>query len=119
MKQLRKCFLNNSLGLMFWNSELVQALWRQLEKSARSMKYGTQPMLPSEMAMRRLGYFHKASSCSQSAAPMATDIGMVAIQASIGVSIEACGAGLPAPIWIQTVMSRSASALYIGAQYSL
>ncbi|MFA5942028.1 MAG: hypothetical protein WC809_21975, partial [Sinimarinibacterium sp.] len=35
---------------------------------------------------------------SQSAAPVAIDIGMVVIQASIGVSIEACGAGLPAPM---------------------
>jgi len=55
MKQFRKCFLNMSLGLVFWNSECVQYLWREFEKSARSMKYGTQPIEPSESAMRMSG----------------------------------------------------------------
>ena len=47
------------------------------------------------------------------------DIGIVVIHASIGVSIEACGAGLPAPMCKQIAMSCSTSVLYIGSQYGL
>src|SRR6266702_4539390 len=76
-------------------------------------------MLPSEMAMRKSGWSCRAFSCDQSATPCATDNGMVEIQASIGDSMEECGAGLPLPICSAEVMSVSARALKKGAQYSL
>jgi len=46
-------------------------------------------------------------------------MGMVVIQASIGVSGDACGAGLPAPMCRQMVVSLSAMAFQNGVQYSL
>ena len=44
-------------------------------------------MPPSDSAMRIVGCSWSALSCSQSEAPMAMDIGIVVIHASIGVSI--------------------------------
>src|SRR3954452_16365748 len=76
-------------------------------------------MLPSESAIRMVGYCCSACRLSQSAAPTEIDIGMVVIHASIGVSIEACGAGFPAPMCRQIVMSCALIAFQKGSQYSL
>src|SRR5271170_6799313 len=47
------------------------------------------------------------------------EMGMVLIHASIGVSMDACGAGLPPPMCRQMVMSSSTTALKSGSQYGL
>ena len=46
-------------------------------------------------------------------------IGIVVIHASIGVSIDACGDGLPPPICRQSVVSQSLTAFQNGSQYEL
>ncbi len=81
--------------------ELVQALWWPWVKSARSSRYGIQPMPPSDRAIFRVGYFFHMGAQIQSAAELAIEIGIEVIQASIGERSEACAAAEPVPMWQQ------------------
>ena len=76
-------------------------------------------MPPSDRAMRRFGWRFQNEPCSQSAALLEIDIGMVVIQASIGVSSEACAARAPVPMWQLRTTRWSASAFQTGSQQVL
>ena len=105
MKQVRKCRLNTSLGLTCPEARVGPGLVPPVGEVGALHEVGNPADAAFGQGDPQVRIACSASSCSQSAAPTAIDIGMVVIHASIGVSIDACGAGLPPPMCRQIVMS--------------
>ncbi len=96
--------------------ELVQALWWPWVKSARSRRYGIQPIPPSDRAIFSVGNFFHIGPQIQSAAELAIEIGIEVIQASIGDRSEAWFAAAPVPMWQQITTWLSAQTFHSGSQ---